>query len=290
MKITTRVRVLNFFRNFFRIPILERALATITLDKTPQHFFCRFVPNPYQYPPGSLRLVKRNNLVLQVDISDYMGHLLFFGFEDVAQNNLFNLCKPRYNVIDVGTNIGWTILNFGRLVQTGSVIGFEPDPFNHQVCKKNISLNTLTNIQLLPFGLGDRESEMSMEVRTPGNRGGNRIAPAASDNAVPVQIKRLDTVQEVKSLGTIHLIKLDVEGYELHVLRGANNLLTLYKPTLFIEVDDQNLKDQGHSAKELLVFLEELGYTSILHAETGQSVDRTFEFANSHFDIIAQVQ
>ncbi|MBX2895600.1 MAG: FkbM family methyltransferase [Cyclobacteriaceae bacterium] len=289
MNITARVRVLNFFRNIFRIPFLEQALAGLTQGKSPQHFFSRFAPNAYQYAPGTIRTVHRNGLTLQVDVSDYVGHFLFFGFKDTAQDNLFKLCKPGYHVIDVGTNIGWTLLNFGRLTHTGSVIGFEPDPFNHQVCKKNLSLNPLSNIQLLPFGLGNQDSEVQMEIRTPGNRGGNRIAPTTTHNTVAVQIRQLDLVEEVKLLGAIHLIKLDVEGYELHVLRGAINLLARYKPTLFIEVDDHNLNDQGDSAHSLIMFLEELGYTSIRHAETGQTVDRNFEFANSHFDIIAHV-
>lgn len=289
MNITARVRALNFFRNIFRIPFLEQALAGLTQGKSPKQFFCRFAPNAYQYTPGTIRTVHRNGLKLQVDVSDYVGHFLFFGFKDTAQDNLFKLCKPGDHVIDVGTNIGWTVLNFGRLTQTGKVVGFEPDPFNHQVCKKNLSLNSIKNIQLLQFGLGDRESEVQMEVRTPGNRGGNRIAPTTTNNSVPVQIKRLDSVEEVKLLGIIHLIKLDVEGYELHVLRGAVNLLRKHKPTLFIEVDDHNLNDQGDSAQSLIVFLEELGYTSIRHAETGQTVDRNFEFTNNHFDIIAHV-
>lgn len=287
MRITTRVRVLNFFRNIFKIPFLERALAGLTLNKSPQYFFCRFVPNPYQYPSGSRRTIKRSGLRLQVDISDYIGHLIYFGFRDVAMDNLFKLCNPGYNVIDVGTNIGWTLLNFGKLVAPGKVIGFEPDPLNYENCRNNLMLNQLPNVKVLAVGLGDKESEVQLEVRTPGNRGGNRVSATAHENAVPVMIKRLDSVSEVTSLDTVHLIKLDVEGYELHVLRGAIELLQKHKPILFIEVDDHNLRDQGNSALALIIFLEELGYSSVMHAETGQAITRSFEFVNCHFDVIA---
>lgn len=288
MNITARVRVLNFFRNVFRIPFLERGLANRTLHKSPQDFFSRFVPNAYQYPPGSIRTVHRYGLVLQVDVSDYVGHFLYFGFRDVALDNLFKLVKPGFNVVDVGTNIGWTVLNFGRLSDSGKVIGFEPDPFNYEVCKKNLEKNKLTNIELLPVGLGDTNGEVRLEVRTPGNRGGNRVSPTDHVNTTPVQIKPLDSVEAVVSLQTVDLIKLDVEGYELHVLRGARGLLTKHKPILFIEVDDRNLNDQNDSAQALILFLEEAGYSSIEHAETKQPITRNFDFANCHFDIIAR--
>ncbi len=290
MKITARVRALNFFRNVFRIPFLEQALANLTQNKSPQYFFSRFVPNPYQYASGSTRMVKRAGLTLQVDVSDYMGHLLYFGFREPAIDNLFKLCKPGYTVIDVGTNIGWTLLNFGKLAATGKVIGFEPDPHNYEVCKNNLALNQLPNVDLLPVGLGDVEGEVQLEVRTPGNRGGNRVSPSAHKNSVPVKIKKLDCVNEVTSLRAIHLIKLDVEGYELHVLRGARQLLQKHKPVLFIEVDDRNLKDQRDSAQALIIFLNALGYSSVKHAETGQIITPNFEFVNCHFDVIAQTQ
>ena len=74
----------------------------------------------------------------------------------------------------------------------------------------------------------------------------------------------------------------------MNVLRGARNLLLKHKPVLFIEVDDHNLKDQGDSAEALILFLEEVGYSSIEHAETKQPVTRNFEFTNSHFDVIAR--
>lgn len=287
MNITARVRVLNFFRNVFRNSFLEKGLANLTLNKNPQHFFSRFVPNAYQYAPGSIRKVQRYGLVLLADVSDYVGHFLYFGFRDVAQDNLFELCKPGYNIVDVGTNIGWTVLNFGRLSGAGKIIGFEPDPFNYEVCKKNLSFNNLSNIELLPIGLGDREAEVRLEVRTPGNRGGNRVSPNSNNNSVPIQIKMLDSIDAVTSLSKVDLIKLDVEGYELHVLRGARGILTQHKPILFIEVDDRNLKDQGDSAAALILFLEQMGYSTIKHAETNQPITRNFEFADCHFDIIA---
>lgn len=288
MNISAKVKTLNVLRSIFKLPLLESALASLTYSKLPDHIFCKLVPNPYQYSPGAYRKVQRDGLTLEVDISDYIGHYIYFGFLDTGIANLFSLCKKNSTVIDIGTNIGWTAINFARLSATGTVIGFEPDPFSYSVCKANIARNTLPNLMVLPFGLGEISAEVMMEVRTPENRGGNRIAPQGNAGAVTIQIKRLDDLVEVSSLSVINLIKLDVEGYELKVLRGAANILQKHKPTLFIEVDDDNLTDQGDSAKNLVLFLELNGYGSVHHAESNEKITSSTDFSHCHFDIIAR--
>lgn len=288
MNQSLKTRTLNFFRTIFKAPILESLLAAKTRNKLPNSLICKFVPNPYQYSPGSYRKVYQNQLTLQVDISDYIGHYLYFGFLDQGIVNLFSLCKENYNIIDVGTNIGWVALNFARLSKTGKVIGFEPDPLNYDVCKDNIDRNSLPNLIVLPFGLGETSVRVNMEVRTPNNRGGNRIAPQKKSGSVIVHIKKLDDINEVSALSVVNLMKLDVEGYELKVLRGSINTLKKHKPTLFIEVDDDNLIDQGDSAKELILFLHSNGYNSILNAETNEEIASSADFSQCHFDIIAR--
>lgn len=288
MHVSFKVRVFNVFRNVFKIPSLERRLTYLTFGKAPDHLYCKLVPNPYQYSPGTYREIERYGLTLRVDISDYIGHYLYFGFLDKSIDTLFSLCREHDNIIDIGSNIGWVALNFARLSKTGQVIGFEPDPFNHRVCKENIDRNALFNISVLPYGLGEYSGQVDMEIRTPDNRGGNRITPVGLKGSVIVQIRKLDDIREVTSLAIIHLIKLDVEGYELKVLRGGINLLKKHKPTLFIEVDDKNLRDQGDSAIELILFLESCGYYSIINAETGGKIESSTNFENSHFDIICE--
>ena len=287
MNLSRKVKIFNFFRNVFKIPALESALVSLTTGKSPDHVFSKLVPNPYQYKPGTFRDIDRDGLKLRVDISDYIGHYLYFGFLDVGVASLLALCKKNSVVIDIGTNIGWTVLNFARISKTGMVIGFEPDPYNYSVCKSNIERNAFSNLLVLPFGLGETAAELKMEVRTPDNRGGNRIATTPGNGSVNVSVKRLDDVEEVLKLTTIDLMKLDVEGYELKVLRGGKQIIQKFMPTLFIEVDDNNLKDQGDSATSLISFLQSAGYDSIIHAETKENISTATNFAHCHFDIIA---
>lgn len=284
-----KVRIFNFFRRVFMIRILESFLVSQTTGKLPGHLICKLVPNPYQYNRGSYRVINRDEITLQVDISDYIGHYLYFGFLDPSMATLFSLCQNNYNVIDIGTNIGWVALNFAKLSATGVVIGFEPDPFNFEVCKANIARNGLLNLKVHPIGLGENSEQVTMEERTPDNRGGNRITPHGRLGSVLTSICRLDDIPDVSSLPSVDLIKLDVEGYELKVLRGAKNTLLKHKPILFIEVDDDNLRDQGDSAKNLVSFLEMNGYNSICHAENkSEKITSSTDFSHCHFDIIAR--
>ena len=127
-----------------------------------------------------------------------------------------------------------------------------------------------------------------MELRTPSNRGGNRIAPQGVDGNTLIQVSRMDETAPIGSLEKIDLIKIDVEGYELQVLRGASAIIQKHKPILFVELDDDNLRDQGDSASDLVRFLEQHGYVSITNAVSGEMVSSAMPFTHCHLDILAQ--
>ncbi len=288
MRISFKVRVLNLFRRVWMIPFMESFLARQTQGLPPNHFIAKWVPNPYQYRQGSFRTIDRDGIKMEVDISDYIGHYLYFGFLDRSAEKLFSLCTETSNVIDVGANIGWTALQLARRAVHGNVYGFEPDPYNWKRCQENVKRNALGNLEVLSVALGSKESTLNMEVRTPSNRGGNRIVPGGLGGTISVQVCRMDQSPPVNKLDKIDLIKIDVEGYELQVLKGAEGLLLKHKPILFVELDDDNLRDQGDSAVELIRFLEERGYASITNAVSGEVISSAMSFDHCHLDLLAK--
>lgn len=283
-----KVKTLNVFRAIFKINFLERILVSLTNEKSPRSFFAKLAPNPYQYEKGTYRLINRNDIKMKIDISDYIGHYLYFGFNDLDINKLYKLCNEGSNVLDIGTNIGWVAHNLARISKTGKVFGFEPDPFNYERCTENSKLNNFKNLLVFPWGLGSVNATIGMEVRTLSNLGGNRIALTGAKNTREVMVKRLDDIAQIQELGKIDLIKIDVEGYELKVLKGAEKTLQNYHPVLFIEIDDNNLKDQTDSALSLVKFLIDLGYNEIRNVTDDTLVTPHTDFSNCHFDIIAR--
>jgi FkbM family methyltransferase len=165
-------------------------------------------------------------------------------------------------------------------------MGFEPDPYNFNRLKDNISLNSFKNIEIYNFGLGDTKSVQKLHIETASNRGGNKINNNATENFSLIEIIRLDDFIDEKVSQKIDLIKIDVEGFELRVFSGAQNVLRTHKPILFIEVDDNNLKAQGDSSQKLMQFLTDLGYGRIERADTNEKITPQYNFKNTHFDVL----
>lgn len=287
---TTKTKFLNHFRKISKIRFIEKLLRRFTQGKSSSHFISKFCANNYQYKQGTLRKFVHHGVTLEVDIYDYVGHFLYFGFEDNAHAILYSLVNESDNILDIGTNIGSTILQFAnRTGEKGRIIGFEPDPHNFNECQKNIALNNFNNIEVLPIGLGHEKGEFQLVVDTPSNRGGNRIVMNDDNSPISttVNVETVDNVIKDKNITQISLVKIDVEGFEMNVLKGAETLILRDAPIFFIEVNDNNLKQAGSSAEELVVFLNSKNY-QVCIAETNQVIGSDYDYSNCHFDIIAK--
>jgi FkbM family methyltransferase len=285
-RLPLKTRLLNILREVFRIPWLERMLVRLTQGKPVHHGLVKLAPNHYQYPQPSVRHVVRNGLRYQVDISDLLGWAIYFGLYERSRERLYSLAGAGATVLDVGTNLGEVLLNLGRRVgDQGRVLGFEPDPLNHALAQRNLDLNPMPWVTLLPVGLGHEAGVFPLALNTERNRGGNRILWDATKTSTAVEVRTLDEMVALHELRRLDLIKIDVEGFELKVLRGAMQSVQRFMPHLFVELDDSNLRQQGGCARELVALLEALGYT-LTHAENDARVSSAQDFTGCHFDII----
>lgn len=292
LKIGAKTRFLNFFRQIFKFSpfedLLVRKIPELDIDSP----WVRLMPPNYLYPKNSWRDVSRNGINYHLDISDYIEHAVYFGYQDRVQDDLFRLAENKKVVIDVGVNIGAVLLNFACHSPEGSIIGFEPDERNFQKAKANLELNKLDNIEIIRKGLGSETTRAKIFKVNENNEGMNRILVGANlpDGGVPfseIEIIRLDDFAAERGFESIDLIKIDVEGYELNVLRGAEQTLREFSPTLFIEVDDNNLKAQNGSARALVLFLKGLGY-DVVRADNRQQLGGDEDFGNCHFDVVCE--
>src|SRR5262249_15982394 len=140
---------------------------------------------------------------------------------------LRRLLRPGLKVVDVGANIGYYALLTARFIgPEGSISCFEPEPDNVGELERNVERNRLGNVRVLPIAAGEADGEVSLH---PGING--KVAVDGS-GSLTVPMRRLDSVLS----GPVNLIKIDVEGYEGHVLAGAERLLAAHRPLLFVEV------------------------------------------------------
>jgi FkbM family methyltransferase len=217
---------------------------------------------PYadEYPKPSLRRAKRRGIEFALDPSDFVQWLTYMGAENDQRECLLALAKPGATVIDVGANIGDTLLSLGQRVgSNGRVIGFEANPETLKKCQTNIALNSMGQVRVEGIGLGAQAGALGFGRAAAGNSGADRFMPEGG-GTITVPIIPLDSYVTEQGLDRCDLIKIDVEGFEMNVLRGASATLAKFRPVLFLELSDDNLREQGSSAVELLQWLEARGY------------------------------
>ncbi|MBK9282900.1 MAG: FkbM family methyltransferase [Sphingobacteriaceae bacterium] len=287
-KTGTKTAILNFFRKIFLLPFLETILAFFTRKKGfIGRFSSKFVPPNYLFPSPSIRKLEIEGIKLVLDISDYVGHYLYFGFHDIGSENLFSQVKKDFVIVDVGANIGYTALRMANLSgSSGTVYAFEPDSFNFSKLQEHVKLNPHLNVIPINSGLSSEKTNLKLNIFEEKNRGMNRVSTDDNSNYSIISVNTLDNFSQEFKWEKIDVIKIDVEGYEYNVLKGSAKILKEIRPLLFIEVDDINLKQYGSSAKQLINLLHENNYQCV-HAKVGEKVTENYYFGTLHFDIIA---
>ncbi len=268
---------------------MEQLLTKLTIDIQFGSLISKLPPNHYQNKKNTFRNVQRHGINYKLDISDIVDWFIFYGFKESAREKLYGLMNSDITFFDVGANVGDISMHAAKFIgNKGEVHSFEPDPKNFLRLTTNLSLNSFSNVIANNFGFGNKKEEVFLANVAKGNQGMNRIISDNSENidGFIVKIKTLDSYVDIKNIIHIDLIKIDVEGFEHNVLLGGERVISSYHPTLFIEIDNNNLINQGSSAKSVISFLELKGY-NIIHAENNSKITSESDFKECHFDIIA---
>lgn len=176
-------------------------------------------------------------------------------------NLISKIVKPSDTVFDVGANIGFYTIWMSKFVKTGTIHCFEPDSKTIKKLELNIKKNNLDSIvKINKCAVGDNDGEVNF---TEGMDGENHIA-AIDDESLPViscKILKLDTYVSQQNIDRIKYIKIDVEGFEYFVLKGAMNLLQTKKIDIIqIEVND-TIKQAGIVVEDILKLIDKFNYT-----------------------------
>ena len=252
-----RADALRLLRSVWQSEVGERALRRITNGRSYEGLRSRLPPLHCDYRPGAIRDVTRYGLRWRIDLSDLIGWYLFWGFTDPHHDKLISLCPPGGTAIDAGANIGVTALRMAVAVGSGGrVIAFEPDPVNFERLLGNLALNPTQSVHAIHAALGECSGVLHAHVVDPRNRGSIRLTATGAE--ARVDVRRLDDLN--LPIERLDVLKVDTEGFEARVLKGARRIIEAHRPYLFVEVVDDRLRDQGSSACDLLAMIAELGY------------------------------
>lgn len=160
------------------------------------------------------------------------------------------------SIIDVGANIGNHSIYFGMFCDVGKVISFEPQPFVFDILSKNIKLNGLENkVRAFQLGIGSEQGHANLQAVDSKNLGMTKLS---SDAKGKVEIVTIDGFFEGNlEIDNVSVIKIDVEGMEIEVLKGAIKTIMKYKPFIYAEAGDHE------SYVKLDEFLSSYGYIKI---------------------------
>jgi FkbM family methyltransferase len=212
--------------------------------------------------------------VKQRSVIDVNGHRLILDSNDTLGLSIIQVYEPDVTqyarrtlrrgdvAIDVGAHIGYFTLLFAQLAGgTGQVLAFEPEAGNFDLLEQNIAANGYRNVTARRAAVGETTGRGSLLV-DPFNSGGARLIDGAAlgpGSGSNVEVVALD--DECPQLrGRVRLVKVDAEGRELSVLRGARKTLETSSVSVVTEFTPRALEDAGTPPDELLSFLGELGF------------------------------
>lgn len=214
-----------------------------------------------------LRARLHDGPLIEVRLNDQLGREILRDehFEDAFRRDVLAAFKPGMTAIDIGANFGYYSVLFAQAVtRAGRVVAFEPNPVMLTELQHNLALNQFTNVTVQPVALGDREGELEFCCPTPGREGHGSLRPNESFavyQTIRVRCRPLDAVCDELRLPVVDLIKLDAEGAEMLVFKGATRLLSgPRRPLLFFECSELLCRTFGHSAYDVLSLVAGHGY------------------------------
>lgn len=212
----------------------------------------RGVPAPVRPPIGFWWLM---------DMDFISRSLLEGGYENAECNFEKRFVKPGMTVLDIGAHRGFhTLLLSKKVGPDGHVISFEPSPRDAKRLNLHLRMNFCRNVELKECALGEESSSGNLYV-VDANTVCNSLKPPDTDlpaTVTSIQIRKLDDVLTQAQVESVDFLKIDVEGGELGVLKGAPRLLEkVPRPVILCEVLEKRTRPWGYPARLIIEYLAE---------------------------------
>lgn len=195
------------------------------------------------------------------------------GWEKHIQYVMHKYLNPNKNVIDIGAYIGSHTVHLAKGLKNGIVYAFEPQWNIRRKLEGNLMLNQINNARVFPYALGPENEIASINYNNEDNKGGAHICSKNGTGRIKNCVQSQNTNKysiEVRSLDSfnfsnIGLIKIDVEGFELQVLKGAKRTIEASRPIMVIETyGKSSFGSTEKNKRDVMALLKKLHY-SVYH-------------------------
>ena len=186
-------------------------------------------------------------------------------FENAEWRFVERYLQPGMTVLDIGAHHGfYSLLASAKVGASGRVIAFEPSPREREKLLRNLALNGCSNVQVEDCALADSAGQQELILVGSNNSGCNSLRPpnvAEPVSMVAVRVATLDRYFAGHPLPHVDFIKLDAEGAELAILKGARTALKAHpRPLIQCELEEIRTQPWGYHPLEVVALLDTMGY------------------------------
>lgn len=201
--------IVRYFRDW---PLVWRAIPSIQMKS--KEFSGKDIPKT---------VGTRYGFRMNVNIGDFIGrHIYLHGhYENYVSRTFEKILRPGSNVIDIGANIGYfSLLSSSIVGEKGKVFSFEASSSIFNKLQNNITLNKSTNVYATSCAIGDEEGEVEFYEADNSHLGISSLRNLGEQTSQKIRVKMITIDSRIDQFPTIDLIKIDVEGAEMKVLKG----------------------------------------------------------------------
>jgi FkbM family methyltransferase len=247
------------------IPLWMRAMRWYALHSPVQRGIYRLALRFYQrraVPDIEVETTLDRTLAISLRLRVWVDYNIYcLGFYEAPLARFFiQSLRPESVVLDVGAYIGQYTMLAAKYASAGHVFAFEPHPESCQRLKAHIDRNRLTSVTIVPRAAGEIAGRMPFALTEIDSNSGLLSPDHPDGSVVEVEVTTVDDVVREAGLQRVNAMKVDVEGAEGLVLRGAQETLARFHPLLIVEINRKRDQAFGDDPETILGQLENLGY------------------------------
>ena len=221
----------------------------------------------YSIKPNRLTFIQIGKYALKVNTRNpisihYTKHPLYSGELARLAKAMFTK-YPFMRVVDIGANIGDTVAIVKNVIDV-PIICIEGDSYCYDFLQQNIQ--QFSNTKAFKQFLGDKDETIKATLEK--SKWNTTIIPESDENGETISLLTLDSLSnQFFSENDYKLLKIDTEGFDVKILRGANDFIEKNHPAIYFEYNKHNMNEIREKGIDMLFALRDKGYNRILYYE-----------------------